>query len=86
MKLHVDWKKEIPWNKYKWAKYACLSKNGTLKLFRDKPLCENTKGFWWFSKTYPTKSEDYEIEVVLGDYNFKGDWTETLITRPKVKE
>lgn len=80
-----DWKKEIPWDKYKWAKYATLSKKGTLKLFRDKPMCVTRNGFWWFSKSYHDKPDTFEFEEVLDDFEFNGDWTQTLTKRPKEK-
>jgi hypothetical protein len=72
---------EIPWEKYKWAKFATVDKDGAVRIFRDEPLCDSQKGFWWHSKWYPQTMED---EVSIGsDKEAAKDWINSMITRPK---
>jgi hypothetical protein len=75
---------EIPWAKHKWAKFAAVDKDGMVRIFRDEPLCDKEKGFWWHSKWY---SQDVEDEVTVGtDKEVAKDWTNSMMARPKTKK
>ena len=58
-----DWTEDIPWDKYKWAQFACLTQHRTIKLYRDKPhfIDYNKKlKYWWHrycERSYETNSK-----------------------------
>jgi len=79
-----NWKKEIPWDNHKWAEYACLNSDGTMKLFRDNPICMESNKFWWprFSEKTYAKRKDLKghkeyMELVKKEkaYIFITEWT-----------
>lgn len=79
-----NWKNEVPWENYKWAKFACVNKDGRLMVYKDKPLCVEKCGFWWNRISYSKKPE-VEFEEMLHIVKYTGDWKNTLIERPKEK-
>ena len=81
-----DWEKEIPWNEYEWAEYAALNHDGTMKLFRDEPICMDAykEKFWFhrYSENTYARREDLKghkeyIKLLKQEkaYLFKIEWS-----------
>jgi len=83
----IDWKKQIPWKNYEWAEYACLNKDGTMRLFRDKPICMEQNNFWWPRYSYKTYERKLNLTDIRIDwysennYVYKEDWKDTLVRK-----
>ena len=76
----MSWKDKIPWETYKWAKYAAVDKDGHIHVFRDEPLCDKDKGFWWESIFDFNNPVEADIPGNAG--TAFGDWQKSLIQRP----
>jgi len=81
-----NWKKEIPWDNHEWAEYACLNFDGTMKLFRDNPICmESYKEKFWFprysdriyEKRKDLKGHEEYMQLIEKEktYLFVTEWT-----------
>lgn len=90
-----NWKNSIPWENHDWAKFATLDKNGTLKLWRDKPIAIDAKGFWWmrygpqhYLGSDCTLGEQdrmmSKIQWTAHDtFEYKGDWKNAIVEKEK---
>ena len=74
---------KIPWDKHPWARYAATDRDGTIRAFRDKPLCAKSSGFWWNSIAY---FDDTKCDLVIGDDKSCKDWEQSLKKKRNVKQ
>jgi hypothetical protein len=79
----MGWKQQIPWDKYTWAMYAAGDKDGHWQMFRDEPLCDEWKGFWWHSIFDPKTVNEADLTVKIP---YTGDWKNSLTVRPGMEE
>jgi hypothetical protein len=79
----MGWKQQIPWDKYPWAMYAAGDKDGHWQMFRDEPLCDSWKGFWWHSIYDPKHVTEADVTEKVA---YTGDWTKSLVIRPGMEQ
>ena len=75
----MSWKDKIPWDSFKWAKYAAVDKDGHMHLYRDEPLCDVAKGFWWESIFDVNNQVEADIPGTVKNF---GNWEKSLTQKP----